>query len=66
MNFQSHSSLTLSLSLSEHWIMAAWTAAAQQAANLARFSSPKSASTLQTANLVRRRGLAGGGGNWTL
>uniref|UniRef100_A0A5B7BQ62 Uncharacterized protein n=1 Tax=Davidia involucrata TaxID=16924 RepID=A0A5B7BQ62_DAVIN len=42
--------------------MAAWTAAARQAANLARLSSPKSAATTsQAANLIHRRGLAGGG-----
>ena len=37
--------------------MAAWTAA-----NLARLSSPKSASSAQAASLIHRRGLAGGGG----
>ncbi|GMY31670.1 hypothetical protein FCV25MIE_26912, partial [Fagus crenata] len=41
--------------------MAAWTAVARQAANLARLSSPKSASTVQAASLIHRRGLAGGG-----
>ncbi|KAL6975374.1 hypothetical protein U1Q18_024169 [Sarracenia purpurea var. burkii] len=42
--------------------MAAWTAAVRQSANLARLSSPKSvASTSQAANLIQRRGLAGGG-----
>ncbi|GMY31683.1 hypothetical protein FCV25MIE_26925 [Fagus crenata] len=41
--------------------MAAWTAAARQAANLARLSSPKSASSAQAASLIHRRGLAGGG-----
>ncbi|XP_057465990.1 uncharacterized protein LOC130755584 [Actinidia eriantha] len=42
--------------------MAAWTAAARQAAILARLSSPKSAaSTSQAANLIQRRGLASGG-----
>ncbi|KAA8523840.1 hypothetical protein F0562_010263 [Nyssa sinensis] len=42
--------------------MAAWTAAARQAASLARLSSPKSAATTgQAANLIHRRGLAGGG-----
>ncbi|XP_024032987.1 uncharacterized protein LOC21393485 [Morus notabilis] len=41
--------------------MAAWTAAARQAANLARLSTPKPASTAQATSLVHRRGLAGGG-----
>ncbi|XP_065862175.1 uncharacterized protein [Euphorbia lathyris] len=41
--------------------MAAWTAAARQASNLARLSSPKVASTPQSASLIHRRGLAGGG-----
>ncbi|XP_012070648.1 uncharacterized protein LOC105632806 isoform X2 [Jatropha curcas] len=41
--------------------MAAWTAAARQAANLARICSPKVATTSQTASLIHRRGLAGGG-----
>lgn len=44
--------------------MAAWTAVARQAANVARLSFPKSASTAQAATLVHRRGLAGGGGNY--
>ncbi|XP_057948372.1 uncharacterized protein LOC131144041 [Malania oleifera] len=39
--------------------MAAWTAAACQAARLVRLSSPKSAP--QGASLIHRRGLAGGG-----
>ncbi|KAI8557753.1 hypothetical protein RHMOL_Rhmol04G0034200 [Rhododendron molle] len=44
--------------------MAAWTAAARQASNLSRLSSPKSlVSGSQAANLIQRRGLAGGGGN---
>lgn len=43
--------------------MAAWTAAARQAANVARLSSPKSASIAQATTLVHRRGLAGVGGN---
>ncbi|KAL3850773.1 hypothetical protein ACJIZ3_012655 [Penstemon smallii] len=38
---------------------AAFTAAARQAANLARFSTPRSAA--QASFLVQRRGLAGGG-----
>jgi hypothetical protein len=53
-------SQTISLGLehrTEHF-MAAWTAA-----NLARLSSPKSASSAQAASLIHRRGLAGGGGN---
>ncbi|WCJ32121.1 hypothetical protein M5689_013563 [Euphorbia peplus] len=42
--------------------MAAWTAAAaRQGANLARFSSPKVGSSCQSASLIHRRGLAGGG-----
>ncbi|KAE9456455.1 hypothetical protein C3L33_11666, partial [Rhododendron williamsianum] len=42
--------------------MAAWTAAARQASNLSRLSSPKSlVSGSQAANLIQRRGLAGGG-----
>ncbi|KAL4619492.1 hypothetical protein ACB092_06G082700 [Castanea dentata] len=41
--------------------MAAWTGAARQAVNLARLSSPKTASTAQAASLIHRRGLAGGG-----
>ncbi|KAM1758480.1 hypothetical protein ACFX11_007609 [Malus domestica] len=41
--------------------MAAWTATARQAANMARLSSPKSASTAKSASLIHRRGLAGGG-----
>ncbi|KAL3508622.1 hypothetical protein ACH5RR_028023 [Cinchona calisaya] len=42
--------------------MAAWTAAARQAANLARLSAPRSApTTRQAASLIQRRGLAGGG-----
>ncbi|KAB2605747.1 hypothetical protein D8674_005464 [Pyrus ussuriensis x Pyrus communis] len=41
--------------------MAAWTATARQAANMARLSSPKSASTAKPASLVHRRSLAGGG-----
>lgn len=44
--------------------MAAWTAAARQASNFSRLSSPKSlVSGSQAANLIQRRGLAGGGGN---
>ncbi|GFQ06245.1 hypothetical protein PHJA_002768500 [Phtheirospermum japonicum] len=38
--------------------MAAWTAAARQAANLARLSTPRSS---QASTLVQRRGLSGGG-----
>ncbi|XP_050215433.1 uncharacterized protein LOC126666645 [Mercurialis annua] len=47
--------------------MAAWTAAARQAVNLTRLSSPKLASSSssltapQAASLIQRRGLAGGG-----
>ncbi|KAF7146205.1 hypothetical protein RHSIM_Rhsim04G0018100 [Rhododendron simsii] len=42
--------------------MAAWTAAARQASNLSRLSSPKSlVSGSQAANLIQLRGLAGGG-----
>nr|GMD84059.1 uncharacterized protein LOC109150541 [Ipomoea batatas]GMD90151.1 uncharacterized protein LOC109150541 [Ipomoea batatas] len=42
--------------------MAAWTAAARQAANISRFSAPKSVPTAsQAANFIQRRGLAGGG-----
>ncbi|OIT00695.1 uncharacterized protein LOC107809702 isoform X2 [Nicotiana tabacum] len=42
--------------------MAAWAAAARQAANLSRFSASKSVSTTkQGALLIQRRGLAGGG-----
>ncbi|KAH0993967.1 hypothetical protein GBA52_005450 [Prunus armeniaca] len=41
--------------------MAVWTAAARQAANMARLSSPKSACTAQAASLIHRCGLAGGG-----
>ncbi|PON44597.1 hypothetical protein PanWU01x14_265820 [Parasponia andersonii] len=41
--------------------MAAWTAAARQAASMARLSTPKSASTVQAASLVHRRGLAASG-----
>ncbi|KAK6157427.1 hypothetical protein DH2020_011675 [Rehmannia glutinosa] len=41
--------------------MAAWTAAARQAANLARLSAHRSAATSQASILVQRRGLAGGG-----
>ncbi|KAK3199193.1 hypothetical protein Dsin_022608 [Dipteronia sinensis] len=43
--------------------MSAWTATARQAVNLARLSSPKtaSASASQAASLIHRRGLAGGG-----
>ncbi|KAJ4975774.1 hypothetical protein NE237_000880 [Protea cynaroides] len=42
--------------------MAAWVAAARQAASLARFSSPTSmTSASQGAKLIQRRGLAGGG-----
>ncbi|XP_059444924.1 uncharacterized protein LOC132176670 isoform X3 [Corylus avellana] len=41
--------------------MAVWTAAARQATNLSRLSSPKTASTAQAASLIHRRGLAGGG-----
>ncbi|XAR67535.1 hypothetical protein NMG60_11002322 [Bertholletia excelsa] len=43
--------------------MAAWAAAAPQAAKFVRFFSPKSfaSSTNQAANLIQRRGLAGGG-----
>ncbi|XP_010268814.1 PREDICTED: uncharacterized protein LOC104605664 [Nelumbo nucifera] len=39
--------------------MAAWTAAARQAASLNRISTPTSA--VQAAKLIQRRGLAGGG-----
>ncbi|KAL3647055.1 hypothetical protein CASFOL_008023 [Castilleja foliolosa] len=38
--------------------MAAWTAAARQAANIARLSTPRSS---QASILVQRRGLSGGG-----
>ncbi|KAI3457505.1 hypothetical protein Pfo_014168 [Paulownia fortunei] len=42
--------------------MAAWTAAVRQAANVAKFSTPKSGATsAQASILVQRRGLAGGG-----
>ncbi|XP_021833134.1 uncharacterized protein LOC110772955 isoform X1 [Prunus avium] len=41
--------------------MAAWTAVARQAANMARLSSPKSSCSAQAASLVHRRGLAVGG-----
>ncbi|XP_043689329.1 uncharacterized protein LOC122640246 [Telopea speciosissima] len=42
--------------------MAAWAAAARQAASLARISSPASAiSGSQAAKLIQRRGLASGG-----
>ncbi|PHT43760.1 hypothetical protein CQW23_17785 [Capsicum baccatum] len=42
--------------------MAAWRAAARQAANLSRFPASKSASlTKQGGLLIQRRGLAGGG-----
>ncbi|KAI4322890.1 hypothetical protein L6164_022541 [Bauhinia variegata] len=41
--------------------MAAWAAAARQASNLARLSSPKSASGAHATSLVQRRGMAGGG-----
>ncbi|KAL0399349.1 UNVERIFIED_CONTAM: hypothetical protein Sradi_2278200 [Sesamum radiatum] len=42
--------------------MAAWTAAARQAANLARLSTPRTAATsAQASVLIQRRGLAGGG-----
>ncbi|KAI9185615.1 hypothetical protein LWI28_008849 [Acer negundo] len=41
--------------------MSAWTATARQAVNLARLSSPKTASASQAASLIHRRGLAGGG-----
>ncbi|KAK4398411.1 hypothetical protein Sango_1316600 [Sesamum angolense] len=42
--------------------MAAWTAAARQAANLARLSTPRTAATSSQASLlIQRRGLAGGG-----
>ncbi|KAL6554280.1 hypothetical protein OROMI_019953 [Orobanche minor] len=42
--------------------MAAWAAAARQAANIARFSTPRSAaSSAQASILVQRRGLASGG-----
>ncbi|XP_010278368.1 PREDICTED: uncharacterized protein LOC104612598 [Nelumbo nucifera] len=39
--------------------MAAWTAAARQAASLTRLSTPTSAA--QASKLIQRRGLAGGG-----
>ncbi|KAB2615826.1 hypothetical protein D8674_022414 [Pyrus ussuriensis x Pyrus communis] len=41
--------------------MAAWTVASRRAANMARVSSPKSASTAQPTSLVHRRGFATGG-----
>ncbi|XP_048441575.1 uncharacterized protein LOC103927401 isoform X3 [Pyrus x bretschneideri] len=41
--------------------MAAWTVASRSAANMARVSPPKSASTAQTNSLVHRRGFATGG-----
>lgn len=56
-------SVSDSLCHSEHRTMAAWTAVARQAANMARLSSPKSACSAQAASLVHRRGLAVGGGN---
>ncbi|KAG8386272.1 hypothetical protein BUALT_Bualt03G0131800 [Buddleja alternifolia] len=44
--------------------MAAWTAAARRAVNLARVSPPKSAATSgQASMLIQRRGLAAGGGD---
>ncbi|KAL3364538.1 hypothetical protein AABB24_013354, partial [Solanum stoloniferum] len=58
----SRSSLTQSGGFSrQNDTMAAWTAAARQAANLSRFSASKSvSSTKQGALLIQRRGLAGG------
>ncbi|KAE8125741.1 hypothetical protein FH972_020515 [Carpinus fangiana] len=41
--------------------MAVWIAAASQAANLSRLSSPKTASTAQAASLIHWCGLAGRG-----
>lgn len=44
--------------------MAAWTVAARQVSNLARLSTPKSASsTTQVSSLIQRRSFAAGGGN---
>ncbi|CAA3014951.1 uncharacterized protein LOC111402517 [Olea europaea subsp. europaea] len=40
--------------------MATWTAAARQASNLTRLSTPRS---IQASSLIQRRGLASGGDN---
>lgn len=60
-------SLSLSVESPPAPTMAAWKVAARQVSNLARLSTPKSASsTTQVSSLIQRRSFAAGGGNLRL